>query len=42
MITVNGKFHWAKLWRYPHYMEFRGITSVVQGQHAYMMVMLIL
>ena len=28
----RGKFRWAKLLRYPHYIDFRGYTFVVQGQ----------
>ena len=28
----RGNFHWAKLLRYPQYMDFHGNTFAVQGQ----------
>ena len=28
----QGNFHWAKLSRYPQYMDFHGNTFAVQGQ----------
>ena len=33
----QGKFCWAKLSRYSHYMDFPSNTFVVQGQGAYML-----
>ena len=32
-----GKFCWAKLSRYSHYMDFPSNTFMVQGQGAYML-----
>ena len=33
----QGKFQWAKLSRYSHYMDFTSNTFAVQGQGAYML-----
>ena len=32
----RAKLRWAKLLRYPHYMDFHGNTFMVQGQGTYM------
>ena len=34
-----GKFCWAKLLRYPHYMDFHDNMFTVQGQGAYMVLL---